>query len=277
MRLGERAVDLADRALRLAPRSARTRATARELDHASAKLQFLRRYTELYKPYTQAQQIFEDHNMQALAATLSDEDAADFPTDCESYSWDDYLPAHCDSITAGLRAMSGAPTRSKPARAGFEQRSDVVAVFDLDGTLMQSNIIESYLWLRLASGSSADRAREVSAVGRQLPRYWTEERRDRAALIRAVYERYAGSSPEELARIVDDEVSATILARVHPAASPAGSRAPGGGAPHRAAHRRGRSADPAAAAAVRRGDHSAAGGRGRRTAQRTVGRTAAGR
>jgi HAD superfamily hydrolase (TIGR01490 family) len=218
LRLGERAVDLADRALRLAPRSARTRATARELDHASAKLQFLRRYTELYKPYTQAQQIFEDHNMQALAATLSDEDAADFPTDCESYSWDDYLPAHCDSITAGLRAMSGAPTRSKPARAGFEQRSDVVAVFDLDGTLMQSNIIESYLWLRLASGSSADRAREVSAVGRQLPRYWTEERRDRGALIRAVYERYAGSSPEELARIVDDEVSATILARVHPAA-----------------------------------------------------------
>jgi HAD superfamily hydrolase (TIGR01490 family) len=226
LRLGERAVSLADRALRLAPRSARTRSTARELDRASARIQFLRRYTELYKPYTQAQLIFEDTNMRALAQTLSDEDTADFPTDCATYTWDDYLPAHCDSITAGLRSMSDAPSRSKPPRAGLEHRSDVVAVFDLDGTLMESNIIESYLWLRLSAGGTdgsgaagaLERVRELADVGRRLPRYFAEERRDRAGLIRAVYERYAGSDPLELARIVDEDVSATILAKVHPAA-----------------------------------------------------------
>jgi HAD superfamily hydrolase (TIGR01490 family) len=221
LRLGERAVDLADRALRLAPRSSRTRATFRELDRADAKLRFLRRYTELYKPYTQALLTFDDTNTRRLAESLSPEDAAAFPTDCAIFSWEDYLPSHCEGITAGLRAMSKTPSRPKASRPALEPRQDVVAIFDLDGTLMDSNIIESYLWLRLTGDGQrvgADRVREIGSVARELPRYLTEERRDRAGLIRAVYERYAGSDPEELARIVDDDVSTIILGKVHPAA-----------------------------------------------------------
>src|SRR6185312_385523 len=125
-------------------------------------------------------------------------------------------------ITAGLRAMSKTPSRPKASRPALEPRQDVVAIFDLDGTLMDSNIIESYLWLRLTGDGqrvgSADRVREIGSVARELPRYLTEERRDRAGLIRAVYERYAGSDPEELARIVDDDVATIILGKVHPAA-----------------------------------------------------------
>jgi HAD superfamily hydrolase (TIGR01490 family) len=218
--IGERAVDLADRALRLAPRSPRVRATARELDRTQSKLRFLRRYTELYQPYTQAQLIFGDANLRQLVAGLEPADAADFPTDCSTYEWTAYLGAHCDSITAGLRAMGASSGRPKSAKSGLEQRSDVLAVFDLDGTLMRSTIIESYLWLRLADGGSASaaKARELVSVGGSLPRYFSEERRDRSGLIRAVYERYAGSDPEELARLVDDEVASVVLARVHPRA-----------------------------------------------------------
>jgi HAD superfamily hydrolase (TIGR01490 family) len=218
--LGERAVDLADRALRLAPRSPRIRATARELDRAQSKLRFLRRYTELYQPYTQAQLIFGDANLRRLVAGLELADAADFPTDCGTYEWTAYLGAHCDSITAGLRAMSASSGRPRSAKPGLEQRSDVLAVFDLDGTLMRSTIIESYLWLRLADGGSASatKARELVSVGGSLPRYLSEERRDRSGLIRAVYERYAGSDPEELERLVDDEVASVVLARIHPRA-----------------------------------------------------------
>jgi HAD superfamily hydrolase (TIGR01490 family) len=116
-----------------------------------------------------------------------------------------------------MSASSGRPRSAKP---GLEQRSDVLAVFDLDGTLMRSTIIESYLWLRLADGGSASatKARELVSVGGSLPRYLSEERRDRSGLIRAVYERYAGSDPEELERLVDDEVASVVLARIHPRA-----------------------------------------------------------
>ena len=54
--------------------------------------------------------------------------------------------------------MSASSGRLKSAKSGLEQRSDVVAVFDLDGTLMRSTIIESYLWLRLADRDIAGAA-----------------------------------------------------------------------------------------------------------------------
>jgi fatty acyl-CoA reductase len=217
LRMGERAVSVADRALRIAPRSDRIRTWADDLERTSERLAFLRRYADLYQSYTQAQLVFDDRNTRRLHATLHPDDQEQFPVDCAIYDWTDYLTAHFDSVTSSLRALANRPSRAASGKhRAFEERTDVVAAFDLDGTLVASNIIESYLWLRLADAPSGRRARELAAVAIGLPRYLREERHDRGGLIRAVYERYEGASPEELARLVDDEVASVVLTRAHP-------------------------------------------------------------
>jgi HAD superfamily hydrolase (TIGR01490 family) len=93
-----------------------------------------------------------------------------------------------------------------------------LAVFDLDGTLVSSTVVESYLWLKLADAEPAGRARELVSLARSLPGYLRAERRDRGHLIRSVYARYAGADPDELARVVDEVAGDILLRRLKPAA-----------------------------------------------------------
>jgi fatty acyl-CoA reductase len=217
---GERVVKVADRALGLLPRSSRLRDTARELDRTSARLRFLRRYQDLYKSYTQAELIYDDANTFALHNGLSEADRAEFGMDPSIYDWRGYLERHCDSVTAGLRALSAMPGRppvslpeTLPAGDGRQ-----LAVFDLDGTLVSSTVVESYLWLRLAAAPRGRIPRELAEVARAAPGWIRAERADRGRLIREVYRRYAGADLEALVRLVDEEVGDHLLSRVSAAA-----------------------------------------------------------
>jgi fatty acyl-CoA reductase len=217
---GERVVKMADRALGLLPRSSRLRETARELDRTSARLRFLRRYQDLYKSYTQAELIYDDTNTAALHAGLSEADQAEFGFDPSSYDWRGYLERHCDSVTAGLRALSAMPDRPPVTLSADLPAGDgrQLAVFDLDGTLVSSTVVESYLWLRLAAAPRGRIPRELAEMARAAPGWIKAERADRGRLIREVYRRYAGADLELLAKLVDDEVGDHLLSRVSAAA-----------------------------------------------------------
>jgi HAD superfamily hydrolase (TIGR01490 family) len=91
-------------------------------------------------------------------------------------------------------------------------------VFDLDGTLVSSTVVESYLWLRLAAAPRGRIPRELAEIARQAPGWIRAERADRGRLIREVYRRYAGADLEALARLVDEEVGDHLLSRVSSAA-----------------------------------------------------------
>jgi HAD superfamily hydrolase (TIGR01490 family) len=220
--LGERAHRAADRVVSSLPRSSRTRGWATSLDRQQRRLEFLRRYFDLYRPYTEAELQFTDSATLALFRDLHPDDQRHFRFDAADIDWKHYVvDVHVPAVTAPLRAL---PSRSTPARTtshGLErsdQDTNVIAVFDMDGTLLPSNVIESYLWLRMPELSNARRAREMGDVARALPRWLLMERRDRGAFLRAVYRRYEGASYDELLRIVDESVTPTVLARLSPAA-----------------------------------------------------------
>jgi HAD superfamily hydrolase (TIGR01490 family) len=220
LKRGERAVKLADRTLGLLPRSSRLRDTARELDRTSARLRFLRRYQDLYKAYTQAELVYDDSNTAALHARLDEADRRDFGFDPAAYDWTGYLERHCDSVTAGLRALSAMPGRppvvlSPDLPAGDGRQ---LAVFDLDGTLVSSTVVESYLWLRLAAAPRGRLPKELAELARVAPGWIRAERADRGRLIREVYRRYEGADLEALVRLVDEEVGDHLLSRVSAAA-----------------------------------------------------------
>jgi len=219
---GERGAAWAGKALSALPATGRVRSWGRDLERADAKLRFLRRYADLYRAYTQAQLVYDDTNTLALSASLDPADQAEFPTHAAGYTWPDYLYRHCASVTAGLRAMSAGPGRQPvrlaPVPTGADRPAATatapLAVFDLDGTLASTTVVESYLWLRLSGAAPARIPGELAGVLRAAPAWVLAERADRGRLVRQVYERYAGADPQALRHLVDEEVGALLLSRV---------------------------------------------------------------
>ena len=221
----ERAHKMAERMLAQAPRSDRTRKIAKDLDRTGVRLDFLRRYHSLYKEYAQSELHFVDDNTLALTQSLHSEDHAVFAFDTSVYDWKTYIQeVHCPSITAPVRRMDAIrrkrgnrPTTMKDLdndTAG----SAALAIFDLDGTIMSTNVIEQYLWARLPELSRTQQLAEVGQVMRHLPSYLRAEQRDRGTFLRAVYRRYRGADLAALERFVDTSLAPHILSRLSPEA-----------------------------------------------------------
>jgi fatty acyl-CoA reductase len=224
LRTGERAVELADRALGALPRGTRVRSAALTLDRQRSQLEFLRRYFDLYRPYTGAQVVYLDDGAAELDAQVTDDERTVFGFDPRRIDWDHYLgDVHCASVTALVRSITATKKGARdrvdvdlPGRADAGRR--ILAVFDMDGTLLPSNVVESYLRLRLAGLAGPQRARELGVAARSLPQWLLAERRDRGTFLRDVYRQYEGASLDELDALVDDEVGHDMLARVSAAA-----------------------------------------------------------
>src|SRR5690606_37760865 len=98
---------------------------------------------------------FDDTNTRALHAALPAKLREDRGFDISAIDWEDYLQkVHFPSITSLTKAFSRARQAAAPAPAKRETelpaRSDVVAVFDMEGTVVDSNIVQQYLWVRSA-------------------------------------------------------------------------------------------------------------------------------
>src|SRR5439155_17071033 len=217
LRTGERLLDAADRVVTRLPRSNRVRELVRRVDRTRGRLDFVRRYADLYGAYTEIETIYTDDQMLALHQSLPDEDRRDFPFDSGVIDWRHYLQdVHCPAVTVALRAIT--PERPKPTVSVVPRQDGVLAVFDMEGTLLDSNVVESYLWLRMAELPRADWPGQVAAVARSLPRYLGAERRDRGEFLRMFYRRYEGASVEGVERLVDEDVAELVLRRLSPAA-----------------------------------------------------------
>lgn len=92
-------------------------------------------------------------------------------------------------------------------------------MFDLEGTLVASNVVESYLWARLTTLPRSGWLGELADLARCAPRYLYAERRDRGELLRAFLRRYAGVRADELRALVTDVLGDALLHRVMPEAT----------------------------------------------------------
>jgi nucleoside-diphosphate-sugar epimerase len=264
LRYGERAHKLADAVITRVPRSERTRKYARELDVQKRRLDFLRRYMDLYSEYAQAELQFIDDNVLALHNALEGDDREKFACDTAVVDWQYYLQElHFPSVTESMRrldvvrkkrnkalAESAGVLKKIDEPAGSNTDAEVIAAFDMDGTLLSSNVIETYLWMRLPELDSHQRVGEIGSMLRRLPKLISAERKDRGTFLRTIYRRFR--------RTTDP-------------------RAPRGRAQDDPDHRRDPAADPAAGAAVRRDRRGRAGRRRPRPLHRVPVRAAAGR
>jgi len=216
---GERAARVADAVLTHVPRSDTVRRLTVGLDTQRRRLAFLRRYVDLYRAYTESELQFLDDATLALHRALDPADVADgWAFDTAAIDWTAYIrDLHIPSVVAPVREAAAFRERRRDRRGRLPDvlpdARDVVAVFDMDGTVVLANVVRTYLWLRLPELDTNGRARELAGLAGRLPGWLRAERRDRGAFLRAVYRRYDGADPAAIEALVDDAVGERLLAR----------------------------------------------------------------
>jgi alcohol-forming fatty acyl-CoA reductase len=217
LRVGEKLLDTADRVVSKLPRSPRVRDIVRRVDRDRGRLEFLRRYSDLYGAYVEAEVIYTDDRALALHRSMPPADRDRFPFDSAVIDWRYYLQdVHCPAVTQVMRFPP--PERPKPEVRVRPRENGALAVFDMDGTLVDSNVVESYLWLRLAELPGDRVPMELASVMGGLPRHLAAERRDRGEFLRSFYARYRGASVEGVRHLMDGQVAELILRRLSPPA-----------------------------------------------------------
>ena len=219
LQLGEKAVDMADRILLHNPASERTRRWQSDVHRKTQELEVLRKYADLYQAYTQAEVIYDDRATLALHRAMPAARQSVHGFDSAEIDWEHYLQeVHYPSVTELMRAFSARPRGRGAGEGSLPESRDAAAFFDLEGTVVASNMVEQYLWTKLASLSPTDWPGELADLLRSLPRYLRAERRDRGDFIRTFMRRYEGVDESQLRRLVDETVGEALLQRAMPEA-----------------------------------------------------------
>lgn len=222
LRTSERASRAAEKVLLRLPTSEWAKERLIQVTKDQNDLRQLREFADLYGVYTRAEVIYDDTRLKALHRSLPADRVEEFGFDPARIDWDHYWQdVHFPMITATVR-RAGERRGTNAAKRGpkpLPERADVAAVFDLEGTVVGSNIVESYLWGRLSTMPRSRWVGELADLARSTPRYLYAEHRDRGELIRAFLRRYEGVRVDELQALIDDLLGDSLLQRMMPAAS----------------------------------------------------------
>jgi HAD superfamily hydrolase (TIGR01490 family) len=217
LRAAERVVAAVPVRGRAAQWGARIEERRAQLDRAST-------YVELYGAYTECEAVYGVANLLALADSLDDADRAALALDPRVIDWDDYITGtHLPSVVEHGRARSS-PTKGRGGTRTDRLRAQVLspdrqmAAFDLENTLIASNVVTSYSWLATRRLSGADRLRFAVRTLAEAPALLAQDRADRSDFLRSFYRRYEGAPLDQLDEDALEHFSAVLLARSFPAA-----------------------------------------------------------
>jgi fatty acyl-CoA reductase len=214
LRRREKAVDLADKLAGRLPANETTRSWISGIYKAKRDLRTLRKFTDLYQPYTQTEVVFDDARTRALHDALPEERKAEHGFDVTEIDWPYYLQTvHIPNVPGLMRAREQRSKANGSGQAVLPQRSDVLAVFDLHGTIAAANLLETYVWVEMAQGPHKALGEVGGMVGRSMT-YLQAEQRDRGDFIRSFMRRYAGTDEAELRQLVATKVAPLLRSRM---------------------------------------------------------------
>jgi HAD superfamily hydrolase (TIGR01490 family) len=177
-------------------------AAAIEDRHAMAKRAL--GYVELYGAYTETDARYRIDNLLELRQASDADGDVQFEFDPAVIDWERYvLDVHLPSVLEHTRV------RTKPGKSVVDKRPERqrrailsperhLAVFDLEHTLMSSNVVDTYAWLASRHLSPSRRARFVADLVRQGPSLLALDRRDRGDFLRSFYLRFEDAPIERL-------------------------------------------------------------------------------
>jgi len=178
-------------------------------------------YVELYGRYTECEAIYQVDNLMSIWDTLDAKDRHGFCFDPRAVDWPEYIHnIHLPSIVQHARVKTQpGKTRTDRAsrlRANVLSRERHVAAFDLENTLIASNVVESYSWLATRRLNTPERIRYVLQTLKESPQLLAMDRKDRGDFLRYFYRRYEDAPVEQIDEDVRDMMTQLIITKSFP-------------------------------------------------------------
>ncbi len=167
-------------------------------------------YSRIYGPYSSDTATFSTHHTAALFESLDPHDRDAFPFDITRLDWKTWLQG------THLPALTTRPSRRKRKKVVAEEPGVVAAIFDVDGTLVGSNVVSYYAWLKMREMPAAARPLWAAAFLAKIPFYWALDKVSRAHFNRAFYKNYAGWTPSRARHLGQESFPGFTLSRIYP-------------------------------------------------------------
>ncbi|HET7654145.1 MAG TPA: HAD-IB family phosphatase [Acidimicrobiales bacterium] len=222
----ERGVDLLDRAEQLLtslPLRGRQATWSARIEEKKAEAERALGYVQLYGAYTETEAVFRVDRLLALHDSLSPDDRRTFCFDPRVVDWDRYVhEVHLPSVVEHARVKREPGKRKTPDRE-TRGRSAVLspqrhlAVFDLENTLIASNVVESFAWLASRRLPTDEKVRFAFGLVREAPALLSLDRKDRGDFLRFFYRRYEDAPIEQIRHDAWDLFGDHLLKKSFPA------------------------------------------------------------
>jgi alcohol-forming fatty acyl-CoA reductase len=169
-------------------------------------------YSRIYGAYANMTTTFASSRTEALYRGLPPEDREEFPFDIADIDWRAWMQG------AHLPALTTRPSRKKRKKTTAKKPGEVAAIFDVDGTIVGSNVVSYFAWLRMREFPAALRPFWLAWFLTKVPYYWGLDKLSRAHFNRAFYKNYAGWKPSRARHLGQESFAGFTLDRIFPEA-----------------------------------------------------------
>ncbi len=194
-----------------------------QLAQRRASLEQIRDYVLLYGAYGKCEARYEIDRTIGLWESLPPADRERFGFDPRVIDWASYIAdVHLPTVIAQARVKTTpqprvGPSREERLRTAVLHPQRHFAAFDLENTLIASNVVETYAWLATRRLDTPQRMRFALRTLAQTPGLWKRDRRDRTDFLRYFYRRYKDAPVDQLDVDAAEMLSHLFVTKAFPA------------------------------------------------------------
>ncbi|MEM7142007.1 MAG: HAD-IB family hydrolase [Actinomycetota bacterium] len=222
LRRARRALNTGERVLDALPLRGKQADIGARLEERKEQLERAGGYVELYGAYAECEAIYQLDRLYRLQGSLDAADRAEFTMDPIAVDWPTYINEIQLPSTVKQARLKMAPGRKVSVGRNERIRKNVLspdrqlAVFDLENTLIASNVVASYTWLATRRLDTPDRIRFTAKTIREAPTLLSLDRADRSDFLRYFYKRFDNANVDRLDRDALEMMSDLLITKSFP-------------------------------------------------------------